>query len=212
MTTSASKTIELIFDFVSPNGYFIWEPIKDIAERTGASLQITPAFLGGMHKLTGNAPPFIRDAEVKGKNEYAMLEMNRFIAKHGMTQWKMNPKFPFNTITLQRLLCAVPNDERIALIDILLPAIWHDGIDATDPAVIVPVLAKAGLDAANLLAKTQDPAVKQALMDNTDNAVARGAFGIPTFYVNAGDSGGAGEEMFFGKERLGQIEEMLTDG
>ena len=74
-----TKSIELIFDFVSPNGYFIWSPLKDIAARTGASIQITPAFLGGMHKLTGNAPPFIRDAEVKGKNEYAMLEMNRLL-------------------------------------------------------------------------------------------------------------------------------------
>jgi len=203
-----TKSIELIFDFVSPNGYFIWSPLKEIAERTGASIKITPAFLGGMHKLTGNAPPFIRDAEVKGKNEYAMLEMNRFIAKHGMTNWKMNPKFPFNTITLQRLLCAVPNEERIALIDILLPAIWHDGLDATDAEAVGAVLTGAGLDAAALLAKTQDPAVKQALMDNTDNAVARGAFGIPTFYVDAGGE----DEMFFGKERLGQIEDMLTNG
>jgi 2-hydroxychromene-2-carboxylate isomerase len=120
-----------------------------------------------------------------------------------MTEWKMNPKFPFNTITLQRLLCAVENDQRIALIDVLLPAIWHDGLDATDAEAVAAVLTGAGLDAAALLAKTQDSEVKQALMDNTDDAVARGAFGIPTFFV--------GSEMFFGKERLGQIEEMLSE-
>lgn len=203
MSKNNTKTIELIFDFVSPNAYMAWFPLKDIAARTGATIEITPVFLGGMHKLTGNAPPFIRDAEVKGKNEYAMLEMNRFIAKHGYTKWEMNPKFPFNTITLQRLLCAVPNEERIALVDLFMVAIWHDGLDATDPEAVAAALQAGGFDAAALLAKTQDPAVKQALMDNTDAAVERGAFGIPTFYVNG--------EMFFGKERLGQIEEMLAD-
>ncbi len=197
-----TKTVELIFDFVSPNAYFAYYPLKDIAAKYGATIEVTPVFLAGMHKLTGNAPPFIRDGEIKGKNEYAMLEMNRFIAKHGMTEWAMNPKFPFNSVTLQRLLCAVGNDERLKLLDVLLPAVWHDGIDPTDPEAIGPVLMNAGYDAAELLMKTQDPAVKQALMDNTDKAVERGAFGIPTFFV--------GSEMFFGKERLGQIEEELA--
>ena len=196
-----SKTIEMIFDIVSPNAYFAYYPLKDIAAKHGAAIEITPVFLAGMHKLTGNAPPFIRDAEVKGKNEYAMLEMNRFIANHGMTDWKMNPKFPFNSVMLQRLLCAVDNEERLKLLDILLPAVWHDGVDPTDPEAIGPVLMDAGYEAAELLLKTTDPAVKQALMDNTDKAVERGAFGIPTFYI--------GEEMFFGKERLGQIEDEL---
>nr|WP_202391633.1 2-hydroxychromene-2-carboxylate isomerase [Pontixanthobacter luteolus] len=191
----------MIFDIVSPNAYFAYYPLKDIAAKHGAAIEIIPVFLAGMHKLTGNAPPFIRDAEVKGKNEYAMLEMNRFIAHHGMTDWKMNPKFPFNSIMLQRLLCAVGNEERLKLLDILLPAVWHDGVDPTDPEAIGPVLMDAGYEAAELLLKTTDPAVKQALMDNTDKAVERGAFGIPTFYI--------GEEMFFGKERLGQIEDEL---
>lgn len=202
-----TKTIELVFDFVSPNAYFAYCPLKDIAARTGASIEITPVFLAGMHKHTGNAPPFIRDAEVKGKNEYAMLEMNRFIAKHGMTDWKMNPKFPFNSVMLQRLLCAVSNDDRLKMLDVLFPAIWHDGVDPTDPEAVGPVLVAAGFDAAELLMTTQDPAVKQALMDNTEKAVDRGAFGIPTFYVSTDKMSG---EMFFGKERLGQIEDMLA--
>lgn len=197
-----TKTIELIFDFVSPNAYLAWYPLKDMAARTGAAIEVTPVFLGGMHKLTGNAPPFIRDAEVKGKNEYSTLEMMRFITKHQLTKWKMNPKFPFNSVTVQRLLCAVEGLERLKLVDALLPAIWENGIDPTDPEAIGPVLLEAGFDAAELLNKTMDPAVKQALMDHTEQAVARGAFGIPTFYI--------GTEMFFGKERLGQMEEMLT--
>lgn len=197
-----SKTVELIFDFVSPNAYLAWYPLKDVAARTGAEILITPVFLGGMHKLTGNAPPMIRDADVKGKVEYAALEMRRFIAKHGYDKFKIPANFPFNSITLQRLLLTVEGEQRAAMVETLLPGIFEDGVDATDPAAIGKVLADGGFDAAALLEKTQDPAIKQQLMDNTQTAVDRGAFGIPTFYV--------GDEMFFGKERLDQIEEELS--
>ncbi|MEO9470752.1 MAG: 2-hydroxychromene-2-carboxylate isomerase [Parasphingorhabdus sp.] len=200
--TPMSKTIELIFDFVSPNAYLIWQPLKAVAEKHGADIAITPVFLGGMHKLSGNAPPFVRDAQVKGKNEYAMLEMNRFIARHGLTKFKMNPKFPFNTVTLQRLLLAVDPGERAGLVEALQPGVWEQGLDMTDIEVLGNILNDAGYDAKALLEKTQDPAIKQQLMDNTEKAVERGAFGIPTMYVDG--------EMYFGKERLGQIAEQLA--
>jgi 2-hydroxychromene-2-carboxylate isomerase len=109
-----TRTIELIFDFVSPNAYLVWQPLRALAARQEAQIKITPAFLGGMHKLTGNAPPFIRDAEVKGKNAYAMLEMQRFITKHGLHRFRMNPKFPFNSITLLRMLESLPGDDQRA--------------------------------------------------------------------------------------------------
>ncbi|MEH6828185.1 2-hydroxychromene-2-carboxylate isomerase [Parasphingorhabdus sp.] len=197
-----SKTIELIFDFVSPNAYLIWQPLNDLAEKHGATIEITPVFLGGMHKLTGNAPPFVRDAEVKGKNDYAMLEMNRFIKKHGLTKFRMNPKFPFNTITLQRMLVALEPEKRAGFIAMLLPAIWEQGLDVTDSETLGKILQDGGFDVQELVTKTQDPAIKQALIDNTENAVERGAFGIPTMYVDG--------EMYFGKERLDQIEEQLS--
>jgi 2-hydroxychromene-2-carboxylate isomerase len=196
-----TKTIELIFDFVSPNAYLVWQPLRALAARQGAQVHITPAFLGGMHKLTGNAPPFIRDAEVKGKNAYANLEMQRFIAKHGLHRYKMNPKFPFNSINLLRMLVSLGSDDQIKFIDALIPAIWEDGLDVSDAAAVATVRTKAGFDAESLAAKAQDPAIKQAVIDSTEKAVERGVFGIPTFFI--------GEEMFFGKERLGQIEEML---
>ena len=197
-----TRTIELIFDFVSPNAYLVWQPLRELAARQGAQLRITPAFLGGMHKLTGNAPPFIRDAEVKGKNAYASLEMQRFIAKHRLHRFKMNPKFPFNSINLLRMLASLQGDDQIRFIEALNPAIWEEGLDVTDAAALAAVLTKAGFDADSLAAKAQDPAIKQIVIDNTEQAVERGTFGIPTFYV--------GTEMFFGKERLGQIEEMLA--
>ncbi len=196
------KTIELVFDFVSPNAYLIWHPLKALAEKHGAQIEVIPAFLGGMHKLTGNAPPFIRDADVKGKNAYAMLEMNRFIAKHGLTKFQMNPHFPFNTISLQRMLVALEPEKRGAFIEALLPAIWEEQLDVTDVETLGKILENGGFDAQALFAKTQDPAVKQALMDNVEKMVARGAFGIPTIYIDG--------EMYFGKERLGQIDEQLS--
>lgn len=199
-----TRTVELIFDFVSPNAYLMWQPLRELAARQGAEITITPAFLGGMHKLTGNAPPFVRDAEVKGKNAYAMLEMQRFIARHGLTRFRMNPAFPFNSVNLLRMLVSLEGAERIRLIEALLPAIWEQALDVSDAAAVAAVLSAAGFDAASLAAAAQDPAIKQALIDNTERAVERGTFGIPTVFV--------GPEMFFGKERLGQIEDLLAEG
>ena len=196
-----AKTLEFIFDFVSPNAYLAWYPVKDIVARTGATLEVTPVFLGGMHRLTGNAPPFQRDAGVKGKNEYAMLEMRRFIARHGLDKFTMHPQFPFNSVTLQRMLLAVEGERRVALADALLPAIWEQGVALDDTAALGAVLTAAGFDPQALLAATQDAVIKQRLIDNTEDAVNRGTFGIPTFYVDGA--------MFFGKERLNQVEEEL---
>lgn len=197
-----TKTIEFIFDFVSPNGYLAWWPLREIAARNGAAITITPALLGGMHKLTGNAPPFVRDAEVKGKNAYAQLEMQRFIARHGLVKFRMNPAFPFRSVDLQRLLlAAIDLGCGEVFVEAFLRAIWEDGLDPADTAAIDAVIAAAGLPAAALAEASQSAPIKDRLAANTQDAVERGAFGIPTFFV--------GQEMFFGKERLAQIEDVL---
>lgn len=197
------KTVELLFDFVSPNVYLAYYPLKELAARQGAEIVITPIFLGGMHRLTGNAPPFIRDAEVKGKNAYAMLEIGRFIARHGLGKFAMNPYFPFNSIQIQRLLMAAKEMGReLEFIDFLLPHVWESGANMTDPEAVTALLEQSSFDAAALAARTQSAGLKQQLVDNTDHAVERGAFGLPTFFV--------GGEMFFGKERLGQVEDALA--
>ncbi|MDA9918368.1 2-hydroxychromene-2-carboxylate isomerase [Erythrobacter sp.] len=208
-----ANRVELVFDFVSPNAYLIWTPLREILRRTGAELDVAPVFLAGMHKLTGNAPPFMRDAEVKGKNDYAMLELQRFIAKYQLNRFQMHPKFPFNSITLQRMLTAAGQDGRgVQFVEGVLPAIWEQGIDFTDADALGAVIAAAGFDAADLFARSQSDEVKALLAANTDAAVERGAFGIPTMFV--GETGAAPDtfEMFFGKERLGQIEDELTKG
>jgi len=138
-----------------------------------------------------------------------MLEMQRFITKHGLGKYRLHPQFPFNSITLQRMLFAADQDGRgVQFVEGLLRPIWEDGLDITSPEAIGAALTAAGFDAAELFARAQTDVVKQGLVANTDAVVARGAFGIPTMFVGAKGEG----EMFFGKERLGQIEELLAKG
>ena len=200
-----SQTLEFILDLAAPNGYLAWYPLKEIAGRTGAKLVVTPVFLGGMHKITGNSPPMMRDADVKGKVPYAALEFRRFLDRHAMDRFSMHPDLPFNSILLQRILVAAKDqDEMQALVDLFQPAVWERNIDCGDVDAVREVLESDGFDADGLLSATQDAAVKQRLAENTEKAVERGAFGIPTFFV--------GDEMWFGKERLGQLEDYLSGG
>ncbi|WP_394727321.1 2-hydroxychromene-2-carboxylate isomerase [Altererythrobacter sp. GH1-8] len=197
-----NRRVELVFDFVSPNAYLIWYPLREVLKRTDAGLDVIPAFLAGMHRITGNAPPMIRDKDVKGKVEYSMLEFNRFIAKHQLDRFRMNPKFPFNSILLQRLLYAADQDGRaVQMIEVMLPQIWEKGLDVSDPDAIAEALQNGGFDASDLMARAASEEVKQGLVESTSAVADRGAFGIPTVWV--------GDEMFFGKERLTQIEEEL---
>lgn len=208
-----ANRVELIFDFVSPNAYMVWWPLRDLVREHGAELDVIPVFLGGMHKLTGNAPPMIRDAGVKGKNEYAMLEMRRFIEKHGLAEYRLHPKFPFNSITLQRMLYAADQDGRgVQFVEAMLPAIWEDNVDISDPETLLKSVADAGFDAQDLDARSKTDEVKQGLIANTDRAVSRGAFGIPTIFVGSKGEPAENYEMFFGKERLDQVEEELAKG
>ena len=194
-----SKTIEFIFDFGSPNAYLAWHALQPILTRTGAKLDLTPCLLGGIFKLTNNQAPWMSYGNVKGKLDYERLEMTRFIALHGLSKFKMNPHFPVNTLLLMRgAIAAQRNGELETYVKAGLTAMWENGEDMGDPAVFSAVMTQAGLDGGGLLAATQDAVIKSKLAANTDAAVARGVFGIPTFFV--------GEDMFFGKDRLDQVE------
>ena len=198
-----AKTLEFLFDFGSPNVYLAWKALPPILRRTGASLQVTPILLGGLFKLTDNRSPVEAFAGVKGKLAYENLETQRFVARHGLSAFRMNPHFPVNTLLIQRgLVAAGRAGVAEAYREAVLAAMWEQGLKMDDPAVVAQVLDAAGLDSRALLEATQDPAVKAALMAATEAAAARGAFGAPTFFVGA--------EMFFGKDRLGQVEAELA--
>lgn len=198
-----SVTVDFIFDFGSPNAYLAHRTLPGIVQRTGATFRYVPCLLGGIFKATGNQPPMVAFGAVKGKLDYEMLENRRFIAKHGLSRFHFNPHFPVNTLMLMRGAIAAEMDDRLAdYVEAGLTSMWEQGLKMDDPAVYVEAMTKAGLDGAALLERTQDPTVKAKLVENTTAAVARGAFGIPTFYV--------GDEMFFGKDRLGQVEEEIV--
>ncbi len=194
------KTLELIFDFASPNAYLALQALPPVLARTGATLLATPALLGGIFKATGNQAPMFAFAEVKGKLAYEALELQRFVTQHGLTKYSMNPHFPVNSLLVMRGYMAA-GAQQPAYLDAVMKAMWEDGRAMADPAVVHEVLTEAGLDAGGILAATQHPGVKQDLADSTQAAVDRGVFGIPTFFV--------GREMFFGKERLAQVEALL---
>jgi len=195
--------IEFLFDFGSPNAYLVWKVLPDLARRHDADLRVVPCLLGGLFKLTGNQAPMLAFAGVKGKLAYDRLEMQRFVARHGLTRLVMNPHFPVNTLLMMRgLVVARHMGVEAAYIEAGLAAMWEDGRKMDDPATFVAVLDAAGLDGAALLAATQDAGIKAELLAQTETAAARGAFGIPTLFVDG--------EIYFGKERLSQIEEQLT--
>ena len=197
------KTVELIFDFSSPNAYFVLPVLRDIVSRTNSELVITPCFLGGIFKATGNQAPMVAFASVKGKMDYEMLETRRFIQKHGLNKFSMNPHFPINSIhAIRGLIVAQKIGQSDAYLDAVLSGFWEQKEKMGDIDVVSNVLDAAGLNGSALMEATMHADVKAKLMANTEHAVARGAFGIPTFFV--------GDEMFFGKERLGQVEEALT--
>ena len=197
-----SAEIEFIFDFGSPNVYLAYRALPPILERTGARLVIIPCLLGGIFKATGNQSPVVAFKAIKGKVEYEMLEVRRFIAKHGFAKFRLNPHFPVNTLMLMRgLIAAEEAGVRDAYLEMGLQGMWEEGLKLDDRETLARRIDAAGLESATLMAAAETGPVKQKLADDTAAAVARGVFGVPTFFV--------GEEMFFGKDRLGQVEEAV---
>lgn len=196
-------SVEFLFDFGSPNAYFCHRVIPAIEARTGVRFSYVPILLGGLFKLANNRSPAEAFAGIPNKQAYDRLEIDRFVARHGLTAYRFNPHFPVNTLKIMRgavaaqaLGCFEPYVEAV------YAAMWEQQRNMADEAQILEVLAAAGLDGPALLAKSQDPEVKAALLANTEQAHARGAFGSPTFFV--------GDQIYFGKDRLRDVEEAIV--
>src|SRR6185312_3996318 len=184
------KTVEVIFDFGSPNAYLAHRVIPRIEARTGAKFAYNPCLLGGIFKATGNKSPFEQFAGVKNKLDYERLEIRRFVELHGIDVFRMNPHFPVNTLLMMRGAVVAQEEGKLApYVDACFRAMWEDGGKMDDPAVAGAVLDAAGLDGRAILERTQEQRIKDRLIANTEGAVARGVFGIPAFFV--------GKEMFF---------------
>ena len=197
-----SPRVEFHFDFGSPNAYIAHKLIPGIAQRTGATFHYVPVLLGGVFKLTNNQAPMLQFKGIKNKLEYQRLEMKRFLEKQKLTAFRMNPFFPVNTVQIMRGAVAAELEGTLgAYADAVFHHMWEEPKKMDDPEVIRAALAQSGIDAARIMTRIQDQDVKDALLKNTEASVARGNFGSPTFFV--------GDEMFFGKDRLRDVEEDL---
>ncbi|WP_421861848.1 2-hydroxychromene-2-carboxylate isomerase [Parvibaculum sp.] len=198
-----SKQVEFLFDFGSPNAYLASKAIPAIEQRTGATFKYVPVLLGGIFKATGNVSPAISEAGIRNKPEYGALEIQRFIKKHNLTKFKFNTHFPVNTLQIMRGAIAAEMDGVLPkYFEVVASAMWEQSLKMDEADIIKSALDAGGIDGAHILSRIQDGEVKAKLIANTEDAVARGAFGIPTFFVDG--------DIYFGKDRLRDVEEAIT--
>ena len=202
MSDAGALKVQFQFDFGSPNAYLAARVISDIERRTSTKFDYVPVLLGGIYKLTGNSSPADYLKGVRNKPDYMALETERFIRRHGITTFRRNPFFPVNTLQLMRGAVAAEAEGVFwPYFQAVYRHMWEEPKKMDDPAVMREVLTSSGIDADRIIARSQDPAVKNRLMALTQEAVDRGAFGSPTFFVN--------DEMFFGKDQLRDVEEEI---
>jgi 2-hydroxychromene-2-carboxylate isomerase len=195
-------TVQFLFDFGSPNAYMCHKLIPEIEDRTGTQFEYVPILLGGLFKLANNRSPAEAFAGIPNKRAYDRLEIERFLTKHNLNKYRFNPNFPVNTLSIMRGAVAAKKlgiFERY--VDAMYSGMWEEGLNLSDPMVIQTTLAKNAFNVDVLIAAIQDTEVKSTLLNNTQTAFDRGAFGSPTFFVS--------KEMFFGKDRLRDVEEEI---
>ncbi len=196
-------SVQFLFDVGSPNAFLSHEAIPAIEARTGAKFEYVPVLLGGIFKATNNKSPAETLAGVKNKREFHQIETERFVQRFGVKPYVMNPFFPVNTLNLMRGAIAAQFEGVFEkYVDAAFHHMWAEPKKMDDVAVAQKALGESGLDAARLFARAQEADVKTRLIENTQAAVERGAFGSPTFFV--------GSEMFFGKEQLREVEELIA--
>ena len=198
-----TKNVDFYFDFASPNAYLSHQVVPGIEERTGAKFKYIPVLLGGIFKATNNKPPMEAFFGILNKNEYQSVEMKRFQERHGIDKFKMNPHFPVISLQIIRGAVGAQQDGYLdKYIDEVLKHMWEEPKKMDDPEVIKEAFTESGFDADRLMNQMQDPEIKAQLIENTEKAVKRGTFGIPTFFV--------GDDIYFGKDTLWQVEEALA--
>jgi 2-hydroxychromene-2-carboxylate isomerase len=201
---AAPLKVEFHFDFGSPNAYLAGLVLPEIEQRTGVKFDYVPVLLGGVYKATGNMSPGESLRGIKNKPEYNALETERFLRRHNIAKFKSNPFFPVNTLMLMRGVVAA---EFEGLFESYFRAAYHhmwvEPKKMDDPQIFRDAFLSSGIDIDRLIARAQQDDVKKKLIDNTQNAVARGEFGSPTFFV--------GDEMFFGKDKLREVEDEIVE-
>lgn len=198
-----TKKFEFLFDVGAPNAYLVHKILPEFCAAHDADAVYQPVLLGKIFKATGNRAPMLRYSDAPAKLAYEQLEFMRFIRKHHIDAFRMNPHFPVNSQLAMRVICAAQGCSDFApIIDLMMRSMWEEGLDLAQPQIVEELLSENKLDGRHYVACTENDAIKARLIEQTEAAIARGVFGVPAFF--------AGEELFWGKERLSQVAEALA--
>ncbi len=194
---SPNKSVEFFFDIVSPASYLAWTQIPKLEAETGAEIIYRPMFLPGIFEKAGSNTPIT----VPAKAKWIFEDFKRF-AKRYDVPFVMNDKFPLSSVYAMRGLNNFRDHSSFKkLVDEFYKAMWANNEDINDPEIVIRIVKEAGIDPKEYQSAMNDPDNKKALMDVTQEAVSRGVFGAPTFFV--------GDEMHFGQDRLDFVVEAL---
>jgi len=196
--------VDFIFDFASPNAYLCHKAIQNLEQTHNIKFNYIPCLLGGIMKLSNNQPPMITLAEIPNKSKYEFdTAFNRFMKEHSIKKFKMNEHFPINTISLIRgAIVAQKNNFFDSYVEIVLSGLWEQSLKLDSPEVLYELLKENNCHADLVIDGISKDEIKAELISNTNEAVKKGAFGIPTFFVK--------DEMFYGKDTLRELKEMAS--
>lgn len=194
------KSVEFYFDLGSPYSYLAYYRLLQMAEQQEIQIVYKPILLGGVFKATGNRSPI----EIPVKGVYSILDIQRW-AEYYQIPMQMNPHFPMNTLTLMRILTGVQLlhlEKFEQVLKLLFDAMFGTPQNLNEPTVLAEVLKPSGFSVEDIMSMVQSEVVKQKLITETEQAIQRGIFGAPTFFV--------GDEMYWGQDRLHFVEQALN--
>ena len=196
--------VDFIFDFASPNAYLCHKAIQNLEKTHDIKFNYIPCLLGGIMKLSNNQPPMVTLADIPNKLKYEFdTAFNRFMKEHNITEFKMNEHFPVNTISLIRgAIVAQKNDFFESYVEIVLSGLWEQSLKLDTPEALHELLNNNDCYPDLVIEGIAKDEIKAELIANTSEAVEKGAFGIPTFFVE--------NEMFYGKDSLRELKEMSS--
>ena len=190
--------LDFYFDFGSPTAFLANSRLRQLQQEFDFKIHYKPVLLGGIFKATGNSSPVM----VAAKGEYMLKhDLPRYAQKYSVAL-KFNPHFPINTLQLMRAATGLLDKSNFdSFINTIFKAIWIDGLNMGDEMVLQKVLSDSNFNLHDIFKLASTDSVKEILIANTDSAVKRGLFGVPTIFING--------EMFFGQDRLDFVEEIL---
>ena len=194
--------VDFIFDFASPNAYLCHKAIIQLEANSDLRFNYVPCLLGGIFKLTNNQPPMIAFEGIPSKIKYEFdTAFNRFMKEYDIYDFKMNENFPVNTLLVQRgAIVAQKNNFFHDYVNIVMKGMWEESLKLDSKEMLHRLLKKNNCHADLVIEQISMDKLKSELINNTNQAVKKGAFGIPTFFI--------GNEMFFGKEALREMKDL----